>query len=128
MLDKRDTQGRTFIAQHDVRGALVSANASLTNSDASLTSLVSGDVDYFLDIIEISLSNASTVGVGVDLGNDGTLLRHFDIPASSTIQLMYDAPLRQQTKNLPWTLDISGSDITGTTVNVAATLIKKDNK
>lgn len=128
MLDKRDKEGRQFIAQHDVRSAIVTANASLSSSDAAFTSLIVGDADYFLDIVEITLSNASTVGAGIDLGNDGTTIRHIDIPASSTVQLMFDAPLKQITKNLPWTLDISGTDITGTTVTVGAHLIKKDNK
>ncbi len=125
MLNKKDSQGRQFVAQHDVRGALVSANATITNSDAALTTLIAGDADYFLDIVEVSFANSSTAAVGIDLGNDGSIIRHVDIPAGNTVQLMFDTPLRQNTKNLPWTVDITGSDITGSTVNVAATLIKK---
>lgn len=123
-----DPQGRIFIAQHDVRGAIVTANASVTKSDDPITSLIAGDADYFLDIIEITLANSSTVGAGVDIGNDGTIIRHFDIPASSTLQLMFDAPLKQITKNIPWTVDMTGTDVTGTTISVGAMLIKKDGK
>lgn len=125
---KQDNQGKQFIASHDVRSAIVTASATLTTSDASVTTLVAGDADYFLDIFEVSFANSSTGGAGVDLGSDGTIVRHVDIPASNTIQLMFDAPLKQLTKNVPWTLDISGADITGTSIQVGASLVKKDNK
>lgn len=124
---KFDPQGRVFIATHDVRGAIVTANASLSTSDGVFTTLNPGDVDYFTDIVEATFSNSSTGGVGVDLYNDGTIVRHFDLPASSSSQFQWGAPLKQVTKNTPWQLDISGADITATTVNVGAQLIKKLN-
>ncbi len=116
----KDNKGRQFIAMHEVRSALVTANASLTTGTA--TTLIAGDSADFLDIVEITFSNNSTVAVGVDLGNDGTIIRHLDLPAGMT-QLRFDAPLKQITKNLPWTLDMD--DVTGTTVSVGATLIKQ---
>ncbi len=120
MLDKMDTSGRRVITLHEVRSALVTAYATVTSG--SNTQLDPGDVDYFTDIIEIQLSNNSTVAVGVNLVNDGTKIRHYEIPANSTIEVPYVCPLKQQTKNLPWF--IAMSDVTGTTVEVGATLIK----
>lgn len=112
---------------HDVRGAIVTANASVTSSAAAITTLIAGDSDYFLDIIEATFSNNSTVAAGVDLGNDGTVIRHIDIAAGGTVQLSFNSPLKQGVKALPWTLTMSGTDITGTTISVGAALIKKLN-
>lgn len=117
---KHDLEGRAFIAMHDVRGALVSASASLANGTAA--TLVAGDTDYFLDIIEMTLGNNSTVAASVVLKNDGTTIRTLSVPANGTVQLTFDAPLRQATKNTPWIADME--DITGTTVSVDAVLIK----
>lgn len=124
MLDKRDSQGRQFIAMHDVRGAIVTGFAVLNTG--TITQLVAGDTDYFLDVIELMCSNNSTVGVGIDLVNDGSIKRHIDIPASTTLQFQFDAPLKQQTKSVPWNVDMD--DVTGTTVQVGAMFIKKDGK
>lgn len=119
----KDATGRTFIAMHEVRGGLVTANASITTGTA--TSLISGDADKFLDIVEISFANNSTVGAHVNIVNDGTTIRGVDVPLSGTVQLCFDTPLKQITKNTPWNIDMD--DITGTTVMVGATLIKTTN-
>ena len=119
----KDATGRTYIAMHEVRGGLVTANASLTTGTSTI--LIAGDADKFLDIVEISLANDSTVAVHVDLTNDGTTIRGIDIPVTNTVQLYFDAPLKQITKNTPWNIDMG--DITGTTVMVGATLIKTTN-
>lgn len=118
-----------FVALHDVRGAIVTASATLTNGTA--TSLVAGDADYFLDLVEVQLSTGSTVALGtatagIDLKNDGTTIRHIDIPEGGTVQLKFDVPLPQITKNTPWVLDLD--DITGTTVRVDAIFIKKSGQ
>lgn len=121
-----DTRGREIIALHDVRGALVSANASLTNGTAG--NLISGDADSFLDIVEISLALSTTVAgatVDVDLINDGTIVRTFTVPGG-TVQINFDTPLKQITKNTPWKVDMT--DVTGSPVAVGATLIKSDGK
>lgn len=122
---KHDTQGRQFVALHDVRGAIVTANATLSSGTAA--SLIAGDADYFLDIVEIQFSTGSTAALGtatagVDLINDGTVIRHIDVPEGGTVQLKFDVPLKQITKNTPWNLDMD--DLTGTNVSVGATLIK----
>ncbi len=124
MLDQRDTRGRGLLINHELRGGRVTANATLTSG--TIASLIAGDTDYFLDIVEVQFSNNSTVGVGVDLGNDGSVSRHVDIPASSTVQLMFVNPHKQGVKNLPWTVQMD--DVTGTTVKISATLIKESGK
>lgn len=121
MREKLDSQGRQFIAQHDVRGAIVSAIASLSTGTA--TTLIAGDADYFLDIIEMTFANNSTATAGIDLNNDGTTIRHIDVEAGATVQLSFPAPLKQGKKNLPWIVDMN--DITGTTVSIGAQLIRK---
>ncbi len=111
------------MVMHEIRLARVTAYATVTTG--SPTVLNPGDADYFTDIVEIQLSNNSTVAVGADLITDGTKVRHFEIPANSTVEIGYGVPLMQGTKNLPWLIDLP--DITGTTVEVGATLIKEIN-
>lgn len=121
-----DTKGRELIAMHDVRGALVTANASLTTGTA--TSLIEGDADYFLDIVEVTLSLSTTVAgatADVALINDGTTVRSLTVAAGTT-QVAFDAPLKQVTKNTPWIVDMA--DLTGNTLTVGATLIRQDGK
>lgn len=118
---KQDIKGRQIIAFHEVRSARVTAYATVTTG--SPTILDPGDTDYFTDIVEIQLSNNSTVAVGVDLTNDGTKIRHFEIPANSTIEVSYLTALTQNTKNTPWLVDMA--DVTGTTVEVGAILTKE---
>lgn len=118
---KTDPQGRQFIAAHDVRGAIVTAAASLTTGTA--TSLLAGDADHFLDLIEVTFANNSTVSASVALTNDGTSIRTFQVPASNTLAVNFEAPLNQNTKNTPWLADME--DITATTVSVGARFIRK---
>lgn len=117
---KNDYQGKQFIAVHDVRGAIVSAQATLTTGTA--TTLLAGDTDYNLDAIEIFASNNSTASVNVIITSDGTTLRTLQIPASDTKQFKFDVPLRQVTKGTPWQADME--DVTGTTVTLDCEFIK----
>jgi hypothetical protein len=123
MIPKVDNSGAQVMAFHEVRGGLVSAAASV--STGSPATLIAGDADYFLDIVEITFSHNSTLaGAVVDLKNDGTIVRTVALPAGA-VQLVFDAPLKQITKGTPWVIDMG--DITGSTVDVAATLVKKNN-
>lgn len=123
---KQDAAGRGIMVMHDARGAVISAAANLTTGTA--TSLIVGDADYLLDIVEMTLANNSSVALGgglagVDLINDGTIVRHIDLPDLGTIQLLFNPPLKQITKNTPWNVDLN--DITGTTISIGATLVKR---
>lgn len=108
------------MALHEVRTALESAAATLSTGTA--TSLRAGDADYFLDLIEVTLSNNSTVGASVAFKVDGTTLKTIQVGAGNTTQLRFDAPLAQPVKGVPWLVDME--DITGTEVTVEATFIK----
>ena len=124
---KHDDEGRQFVALHDVRSAIVTASATLSNGTAA--TFLTGDADYFLDLVEVQFSSGSTLTLGgatagVDLINDGTTVRHIDLPEAGTVQLRFDVPLKQITKNTPWILDLD--DVTGTTVKVDGTFIKKN--
>lgn len=124
MDNKKDQSGRQFIAHHDVRNSIVSAAATLTTGSA--VTLISADADYFLDIVEATFANNSNAAANVLLTNDGTTIRNLQIPAGGSVQLFFDAPLKMNTKNQPWLADME--DITGTTIVIGATLIKKDGK
>lgn len=121
---KTDQQGRVIVAPHDVRGAIFSANVSIANGTP--TNFILGDSDYFLDIVEMTFANTSSASMGLDVTNDGTLSRHVEIPANSTIQLQFDVPLKQTSLNTPWNID--GPDVTNSTVQVGGMYIKKDIK
>lgn len=119
--NKVDSQGRNFIRLHDVRGALVTASASLTTGTAA--TFITGDADYFLDLAEVTMANNSTVSATIILTNDGSTVRSFEVPAANTLHLKFDAQLPQPVKNTPWGIDMN--DITGTTVSVGAIFIRK---
>lgn len=118
----KDSRDREVINMYEVRSGIYTAAASLAGSQ--VTSLIPGDADYFLDLVEIMMSNNSTVAVGVNLKNDGSVVRNFQIPAGATIQVDFECPLTQWVKNTPWTLQMD--DVTGTTVTVGATVIKNN--
>lgn len=125
---KFDADGNLLTANFEVRGALVTANATLSNGTA--TSLIDGDSANFLDIVEMSFACNSSAALGsaafgLDLINDGTVVRHIDLPdGGGTTQLQFNPPLKQVTKNTPWNVDLD--DLTGTVVKVGATLIKRN--
>ena len=127
MKEKMTSDGIQVFQMYEVSAAFVSASASLTTGTA--VSLLVGDADYFLDLVEIMFSTTSTVTLGtvnfnIDLINDGTIYRTFSTgEGQDVVQLIFPAPLRQNTKNTPWKVDMD--DVTGTTVNVAATFVKK---
>lgn len=123
MNPKRDNSGAQVMAFHEVRSALVSANASVSTGSAA--TLIAGDASSFLDIVEMTISHNSTLaGAVIDIINDGTIVRTVALAAGTT-QLKFDAPLKQLTKGLPWVIDMN--DITGSTVDVGATLVRKNN-
>ena len=126
---KHNAEGKEFMGFHEVRGAVVTANATLSNGTAA--TLVAGDADYFLDIQEITFSTGSTAALGtslagIDIINDGTIVRHVDLLDGGLEQLTFDIPLKQITKGTPWIVDMD--DVSSTTVQIGATLIKDCGK
>lgn len=117
---KEDLLGRQVVTQYATRDALVTASATITNGTNS--TLISGDADYPLDILEITFANQSSAAVQVTLKDDGTSVKTLKIPANSTLELAKNVPLKQGRAGGNWTLDME--DITGTTVVVEAVLMK----
>lgn len=115
-----NAQEKQFIAFHDVRGALVTATASLTSGTA--TSLVSGDTANYLDLVELTCANNSGAAANVILTNDGSTIRTFEVPPYTTL-FKYDVPVEQITKGTGWSVDME--DITGTTVTIDALFVKR---
>ena len=118
---KKDTNEKQIIGFHEVRSAMTTATASLTSGAG--VSLITGDTDYFLDILEMTCANNSAT-VNVLLKSDGTTVRTLQLPANTTKQYKFDVPLKQETKETPWVVEME--DITGTTVTIDAHLIKKN--
>lgn len=126
MATKLDAEGRLLLTHQELRGSLVSSYVSLTTGTA--TQLIAGDVDYLLDIVEVTFAHNSFVATGtstaqVSLVSDGTIIETVQVPVGETVQLSYENPLRQLTKNTPWFADMD--DITGSTITVKATMMKK---
>ncbi len=119
---KYDRDSKLMIQMHEARGALVTASATLSNGTAA--TLLAGDADKMLDLIEVSFATASILGVSVDLMNDGSVIRSVVAPAGGTLHMKFDAPVEQLTKNIAWVVDME--DTTGTTVKVNATFIKRE--
>ena len=125
---KHTTDGIYVTQPFEVSGAFVTASASLTNGTSA--TLVSGDSDYYLDLVEIMFSSTSTVALGtanfsIALKNDGSTERTFVMgEGQDVIQCTFPAPLRQNAKNTNWVVDMD--DVSGTTVNVYATFVKKN--
>lgn len=111
-------QGHLLTALH-ARDALVTASVTLTNGTSQ--TLIAGDLDYPLDLVEATFSNQSTVAAQVTLRDDGTDVRTLAV-ASGCTELVPPAPYPQGRKGGNWTVDME--DITGTTIVVDALFIR----
>jgi hypothetical protein len=113
-----DLLGRSLVTFHK-RDALVTASATLTTG--TNTTLIAGDSDYPLDLVEVTFSNQSTVAAQVTLQDDGTTIKTLEIPQGTT-QLVPPTGYPQGRKGGNWTVDME--DITGTTVVVEALFVR----
>lgn len=104
-----------------VREAIVTAHASLTNG--TNTTLLAGDADAKLDLVQIGFSNSSDAATTVTLTDDGTTVRIYPIPASTANEFSYEIPVPQNAKGGNWQVDLP--DITATTITVRALFIKR---
>ena len=116
-----DSAGRMVTTPYQVRGLIVTAYVTITNGTP--TTLLAGDADHFLDLLEISCATDSTVAsTNFLLTDDSTTVRGFDIPVSGTVELKFPVPLPQGAKNSTWRVDME--DVTGTTLQVGAIFVK----
>lgn len=117
---KQDVLGRDVVLLYATRDALVTAQVTLTTGTNA--TLIAGDTDYPLDILEITFANQSNAAAQVSLKDDGTTVKTLEIPAGNTLELVENIPIPQSRKNSVWSVDME--DITGTTVVVEAILMK----
>lgn len=122
-MTNKDSRGRQLIRMHELRDGLVTASASLSTGTAA--TLLAAETDYFLDMIEATFANNSNAAAQIALKNDATTIRTLQIPAGDTLALRFDAALKQLTKNTPWVVDME--DITGTTIEIGATFVRKND-
>lgn len=109
---------------HAIRDSITTAYVSLTGG--TKTELVAGVSGYYLDLIQISLANNSSVAVtGVTLSDESTTVQQFSIPVTGATVAHFPAPLRQSAKGVSWYVDLA--DISGTTVTVQALFLKTQN-
>lgn len=123
---KQTPDGIQVMKLFDVDNAIVTASASITTGTAS--TLISGDSDYCLDLIKIQGTTTSTVAMGttgfnIALINDGSTMINFPFGHTNYQNFDYFAPLKQNTKNTPWIVDMD--DVTGATVNITAWFVKR---
>ena len=116
-----DDVGRPVTTPYQVRDLVVTAYVTVTSGTP--TTLLAGDADHFLDLLEISCATDSTVAAtNFLLTDDSTTVRGFDIPVSGTVELKFPVPLPQGAKNSTWRVDME--DVTGTTLQVGALFVK----
>lgn len=119
-----DQYGRQVMLPYTVRDLVATASASLTNGTP--TTLIAGVTGTKLDLVYISFTNNSDAAVNVTLLDDGTSVRTFTVPVSTTnggtISFDWPIPWPQSAAGSTWQVDMP--DTTGTTVTVSALYVK----
>lgn len=107
-----------------IRDSITTAYVALTGG--TKTELVAGVAGYYLDLIQISLANNSSVAVtDITLSDESTTVQKLSVGLNSSITLDFPAPVRQSAKGVAWYIDMG--DITGTTLSVQAQFLKTQN-
>lgn len=119
-----DKYGRQVMLPYTFRDGIATAQASVTNGTPTV--LHAGDAIAKMDLVFISMTNDSDAAVSVVLSDDGTTVRTFTVPVtttnSGTITYDWPVPWPQGTVGGAWRVDMP--DITGTTVTVDALFVK----
>ena len=115
-----DDVGRQVMTLYQVRDLISTASASITNGTSTV--LLAGTSGEFHDLIFISFTNSSDAAVTVALTDDGTTVRSYVAPVTTTnsgiVQMDYPIPWPQGAAGSAWRVDMP--DISGTTVTVQA--------
>lgn len=107
-----------------VRDSITTAYVALTGG--TKTELVAGVSGYYLDLIQISLANNSSVAVtDFTLFDESTTVQKFSIPLNGHTEAQFPAGIRQSAKGVSWYIDMG--DTTGTTITAQATFLKTQN-
>ena len=119
-----DDLGRQVITPYQVRDLLTTAYVTTTTGvETTLGSAVAG---VLLDCVQIVCSNESGAAVDVDFRavTGGNVEFSLSVPANATSGFIPVVPWPQGNTGNNWTMDVSGSDVSNTTVNVAALFIR----
>ena len=107
-----------------IRDSITTAYVALTGG--TKTELVAGVSGNYLDLIQISLANNSSVAVtDITLSDESTTVQKFSVPLNGATVVHFPAPLRQSAKGVSWYVDMG--DISGTTLTVQALFLKTQN-
>ena len=119
-----DDLGRQVITPYQVRDLLTTAY--VTTSTGVETTLASAVAGVLLDCMQIVCSNESGAAVDVDFRSvtAGNVEFSLSVPANATSGFIPVVPWPQGNTGNNWTMDVSGSDVSNTTVNVAALFIR----
>lgn len=119
-----DDLGRLVITPYQVRDLLTSAY--VTTSTGVETTLGTAVAGAYLDLVQVVCSNESGAAVDVDFRavTAGNVEFSITIPANATAGFIPVVPWPQGNTGNNWTMDVSGSDVSNTTVNVAALFIR----
>ena len=105
-----------------IRDSVVTAYVAYNTG--TKTELVAGVSGYYLDLMQISMSNSSGAVQAVTLFDESTTVQVFNLPANTGSGIVYTfpVPLRQSAKGVSWYVD--KGDVTDSTVNIQALFIK----
>ena len=113
-----DDVGRQLMVVYQVRDLVHTAPATLANGTP--TALADGVSGAYLDLIQVTFGNSSSVAVQVSLKDDGTA-HNFEVPAGGTT-IPFQVPIKQGAMGGAWIADME--DVTGTTVYVEASFVR----
>jgi len=119
-----DDLGRQGITPYQVRDLLTTAYVTTsTGVETTLSAAVAG---VLLDCVQVVCSNESGAAVDVDFRSvtAGNVEFSLSVPANATSGFIPVVPWPQGNTGNNWTMDVSGSDVSNTTVNVAALFIR----
>ena len=119
-----DDLGRQVITPYQVRDLLTTAY--VTTSTGIETTLIAAVAGAYLDCVQIVCSNESDAVIDVDFRavTAGNVEFSITIPADATAGFIPSVPWPQGNTGNNWTMDVSGTDVSNTTVNVAALFIR----
>lgn len=115
-----DDLGRQII-RHSIRDLVYTASASLTTGTA--TTLRAGVTSAYLDLVQVTAANNSTAAAQITISDESTVVRTIQVPAASTLHIVFDPPLKQSATGVNWNADME--DITGTTVSLSAEFVEE---
>jgi hypothetical protein len=119
-----DDVGRLITYPYQVRDLIATAFAS--PSTGIETTLLAGAAGVFFDCIMVTFANQSSAAVDMDVrdATGGGVVASVTIPADSTTGWAPAVPYPQNAAADTWTVDNTGTDVSGTTVNVTGLFVR----